>query len=70
MQTQKTTRNTKARPHTMIDRSVEEEILLKRWAASDFEHDLDDLESADEGADAGLGIEFMGMRRNREYLDS
>ena len=43
MHAQKTTRTGKARIPPIIDRSVEEEILLKRWEESDREYVEDEL---------------------------
>lgn len=69
MQTQKTSRTAKNRMPPIIDRSMEEEILLKRWAADDGEYIVDELDW-DDPLDAALGVEFAGFRHGIDQYDA
>ncbi len=71
MHAQRVTRNPlKNRiPPGLIDRSDEEEILLKRWAASDGEF-VDDELDWDDPLDAALGIELAGFRHGVDQYDA
>jgi len=69
MHTQKTTRTGKARIPPIIDRSVEEEILLKRWEESDREFVEDELDW-DDPLDAALGVELAGFRPGIDQYDA
>jgi hypothetical protein len=53
----------------MIDRSDEEEILLQRWAASDGEYIVDELDW-DDPLDAALGMELAGFRPGIDQYDA
>ncbi len=68
MQTQKAIRSVKRMP-PIIDRSVEEEILLKRWAAADGEYIVDELDW-DDPLDAALGVELAGFRHGIDQYDA
>ncbi len=69
MHAQKVTKTLKNRIPPMIDRSDEEEILLKRWAASDGEYSVDELDW-DDPLDAALGLEFAGFRPGIDQYDA
>ena len=70
MQAQRVTRTPKNRiPPGLIDRSDEEEILLKRWAAADGEY-VDDELDWDDPLDAALGIELAGFRPGIDQYDA
>jgi len=69
MHTQKTARTGKARIPPIIDRSVEEEILLKRWEESDREFVEDELDW-DDPLDAALGVELAGFRPGIDQYDA
>ena len=69
MHAQKTTRTGKARIPPIIDRSVEEEILLKRWEESDREFVEDELDW-DDPLDAALGVELAGFRPGIDQYDA
>jgi len=69
MHAQKATRTSKARIPPMIDRSVEEEILLKRWEESDREFVEDELDW-DDPLDAALGVELAGFRPGIDQYDA
>jgi len=69
MQTQKATRTAKNRIPPIIDRSMEEEILLKRWAAADGEFIVDELDW-DDPLDAALGVELAGFRHGIDQYDA
>ena len=68
MQTQKAIRSVKRMP-PIVDRSVEEEILLKRWAAADGEYIVDELDW-DDPLDAALGVELAGFRHGVDQYDA
>lgn len=68
MHTQKVVRTAKRIP-PIIDRSVEEEILLKRWAAADGEYIVDELDW-DDPLDAALGVELAGFRHGVDQYDA
>ena len=68
MHTQKVVRTAKRIP-PIIDRSVEEEILLKRWAAADGEYIVDELDW-DDPLDAALGVERAGFRHGVDQYDA
>ena len=69
MHAHKATRIAKPRIPPIIDRSVEEEILLKRWAASDGEF-IDDEFDWDDPLDAALGFELAGFRPGIDQYDA
>ena len=69
MHAHKSTRTAKTRIPPIIDRSVEEEILLKRWAASDGEF-IDDELDWDDPLDAALGVELAGFRPGIDQYDA
>ena len=69
MHAQKATRTARTRIPPMIDRSDEEEILLKRWAASDGEF-IDDELDWDDPLDAALGVELAGFRPGMDQYDA
>ena len=69
MHTHKTTRASKTRMPPIIDRSVEEEILLKRWAESDREFIEDELDW-DDPLEAALGVELAGFRPGIDQYDA
>jgi len=69
MHAQKVTRTGKPRIPPIIDRSVEEEILLKRWEASDREFIEDELDW-DDPLDAALGAELAGFRPGIDRYDA
>ena len=69
MHAQKVTRTGKPRIPPIIDRSVEEEILLKRWEASDREFIEDELDW-DDPLDAALGVELAGFRPGIDQYDA
>ena len=68
MQTQKAIRSVKRMP-PIVDRSVEEEILLKRWAAADGEYIVDELDW-DDPLDSALGVELDGFRHGIDRYDA
>jgi hypothetical protein len=68
MHAQRVTR-TKTRIPPMIDRSDEEELLLKRWAASDGEYVVDEFDW-DDPLDAALGMELAGFRPGIDKYDA
>lgn len=68
MHAQRATR-TKTRIPPMIDRSDEEELLLKRWAASDGEYVVDEFDW-DDPLDAALGMELAGFRPGIDKYDA
>jgi hypothetical protein len=69
MHTQKSTRTGKVRIPPIIDRSVEEEILLKRWEESDREFVEEELDW-DDPLDAALGVELAGFRPGIDQYDA
>ena len=69
MHAQRVTRQVKNRIPLIIDRSDEEEILLKRWAASDSEFVEDELDWSDP-LDAALGMELAGFRPGIDRYDA
>ncbi len=69
MHAQKAARTAKTRIPPMIDRSDEEEILLQRWAASDGEFVVDELDW-DDPLDAALGMELAGFRPGIDQYDA
>jgi len=69
MHTHKATRTGKTRIPPIIDRSVEEEILLKRWEESDREFVEDELDW-DDPLDAALGVELAGFRPGIDQYDA
>ena len=69
MHAQKTTRTSKSRIPPIVDRSVEEEILLKRWEESDREFVEDELDW-DDPLDAALGVELTGFRPGIDQYDA
>jgi hypothetical protein len=69
MHAQKATRTAKTRIPPIVDRSVEEEILLKRWAAADGEF-VDDELDWDDPLDAALGVELAGFRPGIDQYDA
>jgi hypothetical protein len=69
MHAQKTARTAKNRIPPIIDRSMEEEILLKRWAADDGEF-VDDELDWDDPLDAALGVELAGFRPGIDQYDA
>ena len=69
MHTQKITRSrTPAMPVAMADRGLEERHLLQRWAASDSERSLDELD-ADDSADR-FDLEVVGFQSGFDRFDS
>jgi hypothetical protein len=69
MHAQKAVRTSKTRIPLMIDRSDEEEVLLQRWAASDGEFVVDELDW-DDPLDAALGMELAGFRPGIDRYDA
>jgi hypothetical protein len=69
MHAQKATKTAKNRIPPIIDRSDEEELLLKRWAASDGEYVVDELDW-DDPLDAALGMELAGFRPGIDQYDA
>ena len=69
MHAQKVTRTGRPRIPLIIDRSVEEEILLKRWEESDREFVEDELDW-DDPLDAALGVELAGFRPGIDQYDA
>ena len=69
MHAQKTTKTAKTRIPPIIDRSDEEEILLQRWAASDGEFIVDELDW-DDPLYAALGMELAWFRPGIDQYDA
>ena len=69
MHAQRASKTARTRIPPMIDRSVEEEILLKRWAASDGEYVVDEFDW-DDPLDAALGVELAGFRPGIDQYDA
>jgi hypothetical protein len=69
MHAQKVTKTARNRIPVIIDRSDEEEILLKRWAASDGEF-VDEELDWDDPLDAALGMELAGFRPGIDQYDA
>ncbi len=71
MHAQKTikTRNFRTRAMPMIDRSREEKLLLEKWAASDREQFVDDLDSGDASGEE-LNMEFAGTWARNDCFDT
>ncbi len=69
MHVQRVTKHVKKTIPPILDRSDEEELLLKRWAASDGEYIVDELDW-DDPLDAALGIELAGFRHGIDQYDA
>ncbi len=69
MHAQRAVRQVKNRIPPIMDRSDEEEILLKRWAASDSEFVDEELDWSDP-LDAALGMELTGFRPGIDRYDA
>lgn len=69
MHAQRVTRAKNRIPPAIIDRSDEEELLLKSWAASDGEF-IDDELGWDDPLDASLGVEISGFRTGADRYDA
>ncbi len=61
MHAQRAIRSVRNRIPPIIDRSDEEEILLKRWAADDGDFVEDEFD-CDDALDAALGIQRAAFR--------